>query len=105
MDCPALQPSAVSAERIDEPPQPEGLRSEAGCARVPALIVGRHPQGFWIVRDDLDLIGGVFCTRESAMRFAADEAARGRGSVRLLGDPVVDLPAGLAGLARLAEAA
>jgi hypothetical protein len=48
------------------------------------LFVGADPDGRWIVRDDLGLIGGLFSDRDAALRFAALESDRQDAAVTIL---------------------
>lgn len=52
--------------------------------RQPArFTVGRDHHGWWVVRDDAGLIGGLFCTQEAAVHFAQDQCARSASALRI----------------------
>ncbi|MGO4833264.1 hypothetical protein AB4144_13405 [Rhizobiaceae sp. 2RAB30] len=55
----------------------------AGRAR---FLVGRDVGGRWIVRDEKDLVGGLFVDRESAVRFAMAESGYVPGAVTCVPD-------------------
>ena len=40
---------------------------------TPDCLLGRDEEGHWIVRDARGLSGGVFVSRDAALRFAAHE--------------------------------
>jgi len=42
--------------------------------RSSRFIVGQDAQGLWVVFDRLDIIGGLFANRDSAVHFAMSEA-------------------------------
>ncbi len=48
----------------------------AAPKRRPArFTVGRDHHGWWVVRDEVGLVGGLFCTQEAAVHFAQGECA------------------------------
>lgn len=56
----------------------------APSMRRPArFTVGRDHHGWWVVRDDAGLVGGLFCTQEAALHFAQDECARSASALRI----------------------
>lgn len=40
------------------------------------FLVGQDQEGHWVARDGRGLVGGLFATRDSALRFAAFESDR-----------------------------
>ncbi len=55
----------------------------------PRFTVGCDRHGYWIVADLLDLVGGLFASREAALRFARQESGHMPGAVRCLPDNVI----------------
>ncbi|SIR24801.1 hypothetical protein SAMN05880582_108149 [Rhizobium sp. RU20A] len=40
------------------------------------FTVGQDHHGWWVVRDEAGLVGGLFCNEEAAIHFAHEECAR-----------------------------
>ena len=57
--------------------------------RQSRFTVGRDRHGWWIVTDALDLVGGLFADRHSALHFAVTESNQAPGAVRCLEDTVI----------------
>ncbi|WP_162375434.1 RAG2 PHD domain containing protein [Ancylobacter sp. TS-1] len=47
------------------------------------FLVGQDRQGHWLAVERHGLAGGIFATREAALRYARDESQRRPGTVRL----------------------
>ncbi len=45
------------------------------------FMVGRDPQGRWVVSDELGMVGGIFADKEAAVRFALAESDHMPGAV------------------------
>lgn len=45
------------------------------------FMVGRDPQGHWVVSDEQGLVGGIFADKEAAVRFALAESDHLPGAV------------------------
>ncbi|WP_432287471.1 hypothetical protein SLT36_11200 [Aminobacter sp. BA135] len=45
------------------------------------FMVGRDPQGRWVVSDELGKVGGIFADKEAAVRFALAESDHMPGAV------------------------
>lgn len=45
------------------------------------FMVGRDPQGHWVVSDEQGLVGGIFADKEAAVRFALAESGHLPGAV------------------------
>jgi hypothetical protein len=77
------------AKAIREPPDPESTQ-----ARDPLhFIVGQDRTGLWVVVETHGLYGGIFCDKESALRFAKSESAD-RASELELTSETLELKAG-----------
>jgi hypothetical protein len=55
-------------------------RQSVGSCR---FVVGRDSSGHWTVRGAEGLVGGIFRTKDAAMRYARSEAGGSPGAVRL----------------------
>lgn len=53
-----------------------------------AYLVGRDGEGHWIAVEVHGLGGGVFTSREAAVRYAQFETARRPGAIRLASEPL-----------------
>jgi len=52
-------------------------------SRPARFTVGRDHHGWWVVRDDAGLVGGLFCNKDAALQFAQDECARSASALRI----------------------
>lgn len=78
-------------------PQPHIPASSRGPGRIARLaaqkisvavshlrfLVGQDREGHWLAVERHGLAGGIFATREAALRYATDESRRRPGAVRL----------------------
>jgi hypothetical protein len=55
---------------------------------TPDCLLGRDADGRWIVRDARGLSGGVFVSRDAALRFAAHETEHRPNAVHLVPEPI-----------------
>lgn len=53
-----------------------------------AFLVGQDEEGHWLAVETHGLGGGMFRTRDKAVRFARDESHRLPGAVRLADGPI-----------------
>jgi hypothetical protein len=67
----------------------------------PALLVGQNRAGLWVVRDPLGLRGGLFSSRDEALRLATREHGRPRMALMVaapvefdIGGPAAAAPRG-----------
>ena len=51
--------------------------------------IGHDRQGRWLVHDSLGLVGGLFCDRTSAIKFAMEVCERHREQIHCLPDAVI----------------
>lgn len=65
----------ASAIQPKEPPQP-----------VNHFFVGRDSDGCWTVRDERNLVGGSFVSKDAAVHFARQESNNLPGAVICMGD-------------------
>jgi len=61
----------------------DGEEESANRADVLHFIVGQDRAGHWIVTETHGLYGGIFCTRDAALRFAKFETADRKGQLEL----------------------
>lgn len=67
----------------------EALRETAGeeepaeCADPLHFIIGQDRGGHWIVTETHGLYGGIFCSKDAALRFAKFETANRNGELEL----------------------
>lgn len=54
----------------------------------PFFVVGQNRRGQWLVVDGCGAGGGIFASREAAMRYAAAQTNRRPRAVRLAGSPI-----------------
>lgn len=59
------------------------FHSTLSKSRAARFTVGRDHHGWWVVRDEAGLIGGLFCTQDAALHFAQDECARSASALRI----------------------
>lgn len=59
---------------------PASFSTPAG-ASTQRFLVGQDPEGHWIVRAANGLIGGLFATKQAAIRFACFETGRAPDAV------------------------
>ena len=53
-----------------------------------AFLVGQDGQGHWLAVETHGLGGGIFKSRDNALRYARDESQRQPGAVRFVDDPI-----------------
>ena len=68
-------PGPVAPEAALRSADPDALRFQRPAAdilneAIPAFFIGRNHSGFWVARDANGRSGGLFCSREAALRFA-----------------------------------
>lgn len=68
-------PGPISPEAALQCADPETLRFQRPAAdilneAIPAFFIGRNRSGFWVARDANAKSGGLFWSREAALRFA-----------------------------------
>jgi hypothetical protein len=84
-------------------PSDEGVRAMAQELRETAedadpsqdplhFVVGQDRSGHWIVTETHGLYGGIFCSKDAALRFAKFETADGRGDCAVTSDRVEFAP-------------
>lgn len=59
-------------------------------SEAPSLLVGQNGRGQWLAVESRGSGGGLFATRDAAMRYAANECGRRPQAVRLA-DGVIEL--------------
>lgn len=55
---------------------------------APDCLLGRDEKDHWVVRDARGLSGGVFVSRDAALRFAAHETNHRADAVHLVPEPI-----------------
>jgi hypothetical protein len=50
------------------------------------FVVGRDHSGLWVVTESHGLYGGIFCSKDAALRFAKFETADRRGDCAVTSD-------------------
>jgi hypothetical protein len=73
--------SAPFAELREFPPRPD---RRVFNETIPLFYIGRSKNGFWVVREEKNRIGGLFFLRRSALRFAARNSGRAGRATMLL---------------------
>ena len=58
-----------------------GQSTPVASPSQPRFLIGRDRDGFWIVRDESGLIGGLFVTEAAARHFAEFESDHRPGAV------------------------
>ena len=83
MDAPPISFDAanIMAQQTELPPRPDpGILNEA----IPLFFIGRNEDGFWVVRESDGQTGGIFLSKQSALRFANRSAQSGGFAIMLL---------------------
>ncbi len=62
--------------------------TDGSCTAPTVFIVGQDPQGQWLALETHGLAGGLFKTRQDAIRFADFETDHRPGSVQLSTAPL-----------------
>jgi hypothetical protein len=63
--------------------------------RPPLLMVGQNRQGNWVVRDQKGVCGGLFVTRDAALRFVrAENGYRPQAVAMVSGNLELDMTGG-----------
>ena len=69
--------------------------------RPPVFMVGQNRRGNWVVRDQKGVCGGLFVSREAALRFVrAENGYRPRAVVMVSGNLELDMTGGPRTLSR-----
>jgi hypothetical protein len=69
--------------------------------RQPVFMVGQNRRGNWVVRDQKGVCGGLFVSREAALRFVrAENGYRPQAVVMVSGNLELDMSGGLGTLSR-----
>ena len=53
-----------------------------------AFLVGQDGEGHWLAVDTHGLGGGIFRSRDKAIRYARDESHRQPGAIRFVDEPI-----------------
>lgn len=73
----------MTEARQDEPPS---------LFRPPVFMIGQDRRGNWVVQDQKGIAGGLFATRDAALRYARSEAAdQPRAVVMVSGNLELDM--------------
>ena len=62
------------------------IRRAVGDVR---LVIGQDAQGHWILAEARKRCGGIFVSREAALKFAASELGVDSSAIRLSSEPLV----------------
>ena len=69
--------------------------------RPPVFMVGRNQRGNWVVRDQKGVCGGLFVSRDAALRFVrAENGYRPQAVVMVSGNLELDMTGGPGTLSR-----
>jgi hypothetical protein len=52
------------------------------------FVIGQNRSGHWVVTETHGLYGGIFCSREAALRFAKFERADRQGDCAVTSSPI-----------------